>query len=242
MVPYSSSRTRRTAAVITLGVVAATQIVALVTGFGRLVLVQWMSGGRTAPDDIAQLSDSSVSCAALLQLVLQLPCVIAFSMWFHRVYRNLPVLGAIALELTPAKAVGVFFIPLVNLFMPYGAMREVWRHSQMPLADPMDETTETPRPIGLWWFTFIAGNLVGNTAAVALKFGQGLEGLRWSTILMLISDCLSAVAAVAAIHLVRRLSAQQDVLHVHVAAERARLASEGAFALPAPPPSVPTLS
>jgi hypothetical protein len=239
MTPYASSQTRRTAALVTLGVVGASQIVSLVTMFGRLVLVQWVSGGRTASEDLARLSDSAVACSAILQLLVQIPCVIAFTMWFHRVYRNLPVLGATELELTPAKAVGSFFIPFANLFVPYGAMREIWRHSQMPTAAPMAEPADTPRPIRLWWLSFIAGNILGNISAVLPKFIQGLSGLRWSTIVMLASDALAALAAVAAMRLVKRLSAQQDALHVHVERERARLAREGAFALDASLPLAP---
>ena len=55
--------------------------------------------------------------------------IVAFSMWTHRAYRNLPA-PARHLKFTPAWAVGWLFVPLANLVVPYFVFSEIWNHSK----------------------------------------------------------------------------------------------------------------
>ena len=199
MMPYESSKARSNVALVTLGIILASQVAGLVAGLSRLLLVQWMRGGRAASQEVAQASDAFVGCAGYFQLVAIAVCAIGFSLWFHRVYRNLPALGATGLALSPGRAVGGFYIPLVNLFEP----------------------AEPSRWIKTWWLSFIVSNLLGNVAAVALGRADGLGGLLWATLGILASDALAILAAGSAMFLVRQVTSQQDTLHQHLQPQRA---------------------
>ena len=63
MMPYDSSNRRRNAALVTLAIILASQVAGLVAGVGRLLLVQWMTGGRAASQEVAQASDAFVGHA-----------------------------------------------------------------------------------------------------------------------------------------------------------------------------------
>jgi hypothetical protein len=221
MIPYESSKARSNVALVTLGIILASQVAGLVAGFIRLLLVQSMRSGRAAAQGVAQASDAFVGCAGYFQLVAIAVCAIGFSLWFHRVYRNLPALGATGLALSPGRAVGGFYIPIVNLFEPYGTMQEIWLHSQLPAADPLLEPAEPSRWIKIWWLSFIASNFLGNFSGVVLVRANGLGGLLWATLGMLASDALAILAAGSAMSLVRQVTAQQDTLHQHLEAQRA---------------------
>ena len=219
MMPYDSSNRRRNAALVTLGIILLSEVAGLVTGVGRLLLVQWVTGGRAVLQEVAEVSDFLVGCAAIFQLAALVACAIAFSMWFHRVYRNLPILGATGLALTPARAVGGFYIPFVNLIRPLEAMDEIWLNSQLPAADPL-LPPEQPRTVKIWWLSFLAANILANLGATLLRGADDLSRLRWGTVAMLVSDALAIVAAISAMHLVRQISAQQDALHQYLEVRR----------------------
>jgi hypothetical protein len=48
-----------------------------------------------------------------------------FVIWVHRMQANTFALGVLGLRYTPAWAVGWYFVPIVNLWMPYRVMREI---------------------------------------------------------------------------------------------------------------------
>lgn len=52
--------------------------------------------------------------------------VVAWSMWVHRAYSNLPEMFGIPIDHTPGWAPGSFFIPFVNIFLPYKITQEIW--------------------------------------------------------------------------------------------------------------------
>ncbi|MEU8003985.1 DUF4328 domain-containing protein [Catellatospora sp. NPDC049111] len=76
-----------------------------------------------------------------LSLLASLLAAAAFVVWLHQARRAAGRLGG-ALEWAPGWAVGGWFIPVANLFIPYRVVRDVWRAGG-PLA---------PRaPVRRWW-------------------------------------------------------------------------------------------
>ncbi len=55
-----------------------------------------------------------------------------FLRWIYLAQRNLPELGARSLVATPGWAAGSFFIPFVNLWAPFAAMRQLVKASRSP--------------------------------------------------------------------------------------------------------------
>ncbi len=52
-----------------------------------------------------------------------------------RIYQsnqNARYLGAKDMAFTPAWSIGIYFIPIVSLWKPYQAMKEIWQASQNP--------------------------------------------------------------------------------------------------------------
>jgi hypothetical protein len=86
--------------------------------------------------------------------------IVAVGVWTHRACANGHALGSrgdwVTPSVSPAMAVGSYFIPFVNLVRPYQAMREIdsatLGHSS---TDPL---------LGLWWATWIVGNVLANAA------------------------------------------------------------------------------
>jgi hypothetical protein len=91
----------------------------------------------------------------LLYLLLLILSVVFFMMWIYRVYKNLPSLGIQFTQYSPGWAVGYFFIPLVNIVIPYLVVKEIWEKSgrtllKSTLAERM-KRLKTSLLVGWWW-------------------------------------------------------------------------------------------
>jgi hypothetical protein len=157
--------------------------------------------------------------------------VVAFSMWTHRVYRNLPALGARQLRYTPAWAVAWLFIPLANLVIPYFVFAEIWSNSIPPPADMPDGPSRRVSPLLIgWWIVNVlpavvlavgvAGlvmvacsldvtRLTMGPAQVAHSNGDPL--VAWFLLSLIVVPLLGSAAAVLAIFVVRRIDKNQQV-------------------------------
>ena len=83
--------------------------------------------------------------------------------WLYLANANARALGATDLMGWPGLAVGWFFIPLANLFMPYMTLRDMWRAS----ANPRDwQAAGAPAAILIWWVCWLAA---GITATIAFR-------------------------------------------------------------------------
>jgi hypothetical protein len=140
----------------------------------------------------------------LLQLGWQLVTIVTFLMWFHRVHRNLPSLGARYLKYSPGWAVGSFFVPILNLFRPYQIMVEVWENSQL-------ESPSSSSPVGWWWAFWIAMNIVGQFSFRIMALAEDLQTFVLGTWLQIIVLAISLPAAILAIQVIRAITANQDL-------------------------------
>ena len=140
--PYRSGPLRAQVAVFLLGVSIVTALFAPLISYMQVAFPDALAGG----DADAQVETGNTStlivgllmvAAGLSMIAVFIATVVAFSMWIHRAYANLPALGnpKEGLEYSPRWAVGGFFIPIVNLFVPYRAVKEIWVKSDPAVRD-----------------------------------------------------------------------------------------------------------
>lgn len=74
-------------------------------------------------------------------------CVVITCRLTYRLAKNLHTIGTTIEVASPGWAVGSYFVPLVNLFMPARAVNQIWRGT--------DELSKAPMAgsgfISLWW-------------------------------------------------------------------------------------------
>jgi len=86
-----------------------------------------------------------------------LGCVVAIPAWTHRAWTNLYVLGLAGLRRSPAWATASYFIPVVGLFLPFTAMRELFNRST---GEDEDQAKASVPDVTSWWACYIAGAFV----------------------------------------------------------------------------------
>jgi hypothetical protein len=122
---------------------------------------------------------------------------VARSVWMHRVYRNLPALGARRLRYSPKWAAGGWYVPILSLFRPLQIVREIWTSTTPGIAWKL---------LDVWWAIYLASNIFALFARRG-NFGGGLdEGLDAMVNILVI------VSAILTIVIVRRITNRQEEL------------------------------
>lgn len=221
--PFVSAHGRAQVVLFLFATFVAVSLFSLFSNLLQLDLIaDALSGGEVAQDR-AELNDVRQMVAGLLQIAARLLLAVAFLVWLHRVTKNVPALGnpMSKINYTPGWAVGSFFIPFGNLFMPYRAVREVWDHSD-PAVRTEEEAGSTLRParpalvVG-WWLGFILWTFINRISDNLTRGAETAQAMRTVTGLTITSDVVGIVAAVLGIMVVRGLDRRQAERARHVA-------------------------
>lgn len=97
---------------------------------------------------------------ALLSLPVYIGSVVVICMFMYRANANVRACGAVGLDFTPGWAGGWWFVPIMNLFKPYQAMKEIHQASHEPV-DRAWRKHSTPVYLPAWWACWLIGGLLG---------------------------------------------------------------------------------
>jgi hypothetical protein len=135
-----------------------------------------------------------------------LATMVIFVMWIYRANKNARRLGAVGMKFGPGWAAGWYFIPIANLFVPYLAMREIWKAS----ANPWNWTAQRSGWIlPCWWLLFVVSTLANTFSNMVWQNVHTVELLKGAAGLSFMSGMLAAIAIPFAIMLVSRICRMQ---------------------------------
>jgi len=119
----------------------------------------------SGPYDAEQgrVNDLREQSLTILNLLYYVATAIVFGRWILLAHRNLPALGVRTIEVTPGWAVGWFFVPIVNLWMPYQAMRFLWRASHSATRPDIQDSGWA---LQTWWTLWIVNWIVDRIVMV----------------------------------------------------------------------------
>ena len=138
-------------------------IVSVVATGSNALEYQLLAGVRDGfhPGDAAlAASDVQQAWVARLELAVWLSTSVLVLLWIRRANHNVRQLGARGLRFSPAGSIGWYFVPIVSLWKPYQAMKEIWRASLDP-----ENWPDMPVPVLLpvWWALWLVSNSLGFT-------------------------------------------------------------------------------
>lgn len=148
--------------------------------------------------------DMRTLLVALLQSLLYIVGGIFILTWIARANANAHAIGTLEMETGPAWAVGWFFVPFANLFMPFRAVREIWQASATAVAGEQ----ASGALLGLWWLGWLATNITGLVAVRIAWESESAEALRTSAGFDVASNILMVPACLLFAGVVTRI---QDV-------------------------------
>lgn len=181
---------------------------------GTAVLSSWLEyqllvsvqNGMEISETDAGSNDFRQGMIAILQLGLLLVTGIIFLKWIHRANSNVRKLGAKGLRFTPGWAVGYYFIPIVNLWKPYQAMKEIWQASNRP-TDWRNQPDSTI--LGCWWTFWIISAMIGRVSFKLSMRAEKIDELVNATMVTMLSDLIDIPLGIIAIILTGKILEMQ---------------------------------
>lgn len=140
-------------------------------------------------------------------LVTLVASAIAYLAWLARAVDNAPALGAGVPPRSPRAAIGWWFAPLANLWVPFTIVRDLHDRLGAPGA-PMQRAL-----LGSWWAMWIVSNVIGNIAGRVWAAADTVDTLRSAIELDLGASVLETVGAILALLVVRAIQSREDARH-----------------------------
>ncbi|MYS38394.1 uncharacterized protein DUF4328 [Streptomyces sp. KhCrAH-43] len=197
---------------VLLGVVAFADVLGVAAGIhARVLLADGLDDGFLAVDEEAwDRADMLYRAAGGLQALTFLACVVVFIVWFRRVRLNAEVFDPRAHSMAPGWAVGAWFVPVGNFWLPYRVASGVWTASAP--ADTPGGRSAAPRGLlNGWWAVFVAAEILSRAGGEAYDRAEAGEKIIDGLDMVAFGDALEVGAAVLAILFVRRLTAMQTL-------------------------------
>ena len=172
---YVSANLRGRIAIILLVIGAACSALIIVAEIGQIAFWEFSEGQEVADNPGGFAALLSYAALTILGVVIFIVTAIAFLMWLHRSSTNLTSFGHWRSQgYSPAWSVGSFFVPIVNLFVPYQATKYVWQKSRPANAQSFSFATSPPGFFPAWWGFWLASNFATN---IHYRM-SGREGMR----------------------------------------------------------------
>jgi hypothetical protein len=166
--------------------------------------------------------------AAIFNILLIITTAIVFLIWEHRANSNLRPLGVPRPEFSSRWAVGSWFVPILNLFVPFQIVRYIWRKSD-PDAMNVDEafgawdySGADEFTLKAWWGFWIATNVAGRFSSQISRRADELSDHTLSSWVAILASAFSAITALLAISVVRGINARQEERHKRLIASSQR--------------------
>ncbi|GAB2779493.1 hypothetical protein GCM10027073_10210 [Streptomyces chlorus] len=204
--PFRSPRGLATALTALFSLTIGVDLLAAVFDVNMWRLMDEILGGGSVEDADLTRADYLQAVGGVLQVTLLVATAVVFVIWFYRVRRNADFFALDSCEMKSGWAIGAWFIPIGNLWLPRKVAGEVWNAS----TDWDSEARRTSRtPMNVWWALFVATWLVDRVAGSAYEDAASAAKLKQAAGMMMFSDVLDAVAAVFALLFVRKLTRMQ---------------------------------
>ena len=126
--------------------------------------------------------------------------------WIYRANQNARQFGAKDMAFSPGWSIGFYFIPIVSLWKPYQAMKEIWQASQNPSNWPVEKVSSI---LGIWWFFWIANSVVGQAVFRMSRRAEEISEIMNVNLVSQASEVISIPLALVTWLLIKKVSAAQ---------------------------------
>jgi hypothetical protein len=188
-------------------------------------LMKRMLAGDPVSDGSLASYNSRMQLLNGLRLGAHLMVALGFCLFLPRANRNARYFGYVPLTFTPGWSVGVFFVPIWNLYKPYQSVRELWLASE---SNPPGNSHVpiTPALLPLWWgawiFTVVSSRLLGTDYHSPTAM-QALENMNAARIMNAIAILAAGLCLTVVLALMRRFEVRVQEVD---AADRLRAAAQ----------------
>ncbi|MFV0420479.1 MAG: DUF4328 domain-containing protein [Dysgonomonas sp.] len=205
---------RAKAAILLIWLCFVAEIFSIFSNFLHLWIYNNYEEGIDVADNIVSIADFSEGFVALLGFAVGIVSVVTFIRWFRRAYYNLGVkLGTT--EYSDGWAAGSWFVPIMNLFVPYRIMKELYvRTDEYLLVDSSEPYTERLKTnlLGWWWALWIISAVAGRIFLRLTLKANALNELMDVEIFSVVISVMRLVLCVITIYIIQNYSSIESYL------------------------------
>ncbi|MGW6536025.1 DUF4328 domain-containing protein [Streptomyces sp. NPDC055051] len=167
----------------------------------------WLLTDPTAAAEAYVSAENSLVMVAALAACVSVATAVVFIVWFHRVRQNAGIFAPDSQTRSPGWAVGAWFIPLANLWIPRQIAVEIWRGSRRDpsAADGARELTL----LNAWWTCFVVGLVLDRVSSGLYDRAETLDALTTAAAWSVAGYGFIVTAGVLGILFVHRLTSMQ---------------------------------
>lgn len=163
----------------------------------------------------------------IISLISFIVCAVLIGIWTNRSHHNARSLDIEGLTVSPAWAVGSYFVPIANLFLPYRAMKQLWLGS-LNAAEAKPVSAVLP---AVWWTLWLGGTIVSrisdrmsdyieksaDTAASTEQFIALMESTEYSLVLGCIANIMLLGCTFCLLKIIRRINRAHEQINAQAA-------------------------
>lgn len=166
--------------------------ISIISSLFLIVDEVYLAGQNYATVDyyVFAVFDLGLTTSSILYTVVFIASAVTFIMWFRRAYYNLHQLKGNMLY-GEGWAAGGWFIPVLNLYMPYQIMKDLYTGTNKLLSQNLSTCTLqlSTSYLGWWWFLWLFCGFVRQLSVRSYlqgdSFGIGLPADVISTLLLI---------------------------------------------------------
>lgn len=159
-------------------------------------------------EDGASKLDGVIATAGFAHAGISLVLAVVFAVWINRSCKNAWLLDPPRMKTTPGWAVGYYFIPILLLWKPYGAMKEIRSASY-----GKDHALKAVLP--LWWTFWLVTMFLSHVTFRLYSGAEDADSYLMACKLDLVSTPLNVILDYLAISLVTGITLAQRRRLVH---------------------------
>ena len=169
------------------------------------LLMDYVSGNYISEDQAiadGEANDIRQFMIGLLYLVVFIASGVMILKWIYRANFNARQLGATGMKFTPSWSIGYFFIPILCIWKPYQAMKEIWVASHDPEHWSLNDSSAT---VSLWWLLWIINNILGQAVYRMADKAEELQELVSANLVSQASEVAGILLALITLNLVNHI-------------------------------------
>ncbi|WP_431688811.1 DUF4328 domain-containing protein [Hahella sp. NBU794] len=153
-----------------------------------------------------EANDQRQNIISLIYLAVFIASSVLILRWIHRANYNARQLGADGMVFTPGWSIGYYFIPILTLWKPYQAMKEIWKASK----NPLDFTNQSVSGIlPLWWTLWVTTNILGQVVFRLTSHADEIQEFMDLNIITQIATLLDIPLALVFLAIVNNITKMQ---------------------------------
>ena len=184
--------------------------ISILSGYLEYQLLSDYQNGVYTSQEMAvadgEASDQRQGIIGVVYLVVFVISGFLILRWIHRANYNARQLGAENMEFTPGWSIGYYFIPILALWKPYQAMKEIWKASKNP---SNWNSQSVSRLLPIWWSIWIISNILKQAIFNLSMRAEELNELINLNIITQVSNTLDILLALVLLAMVSNIHNMQ---------------------------------